>query len=86
VTALEGWASVQPYVEIEVDGVALVLCHYPFRTWNGIGKGSVNLHGHCHGRLTPQPRQFDVGVDVRDFRPVALAQILQKKGRARPGL
>jgi calcineurin-like phosphoesterase family protein len=84
VTALEGWASVQPYVEIEVDGVALVLCHYPFRTWNGIGKGSVNLHGH--GRLTPQPRQFDVGVDVRDFRPVALAQILQKKGRARPGL
>ena len=49
-----------------------MLCHYPFRTWRRMDKGGVNLHGHCHGRLRPLKRQFDVGVDVWDFRPVAL--------------
>jgi calcineurin-like phosphoesterase family protein len=80
-TAQPAWASVQPYAEIVVDGVFLVLCHYPFRSWHGMGKGSLNLHGHSHGKLKPQPRQFDVGVDVRDFRPVTLAQILAGSGR-----
>jgi calcineurin-like phosphoesterase family protein len=76
---LEGWESVQPYLEIEVDGVWLVLCHYPFRSWRGMGKGWVNLHGHSHGRMKPQPRQFDVGVDVWGFRPVTLSEILQSR-------
>jgi calcineurin-like phosphoesterase family protein len=76
---LEGWKSVQPYLEIEVDGVWLVLCHYPFRSWRGMGKGWVNLHGHSHGRMKPQPRQFDVGVDVWGFRPVTLSEILQSR-------
>lgn len=65
----------QPYAEITVDATRLVLCHYPFRTWNGIGKGALNLHGHSHGRLKPLPRQIDVGVDVWGFRPVTLAQL-----------
>jgi calcineurin-like phosphoesterase family protein len=39
---LDGWESVQPYVEITVNGVSLVLCHYPFRSWRGMDKGSVN--------------------------------------------
>ena len=54
----------------------LVLCHYAFRSWNGQGKGAVNLHGHSHGRLKPMPRQFDVGVDARGFAPVTLAALL----------
>ncbi len=85
-TALDGWASVQPYAEITVDGAFLVLCHYPFRSWRGMDKGWVNLHGHSHGRLKPQPRQFDVGVDVWDFRPVVLAEILENRHPAKPRL
>jgi calcineurin-like phosphoesterase family protein len=80
VTALPGWASVAPYTEIEVEGSRLVLCHYAFRTWNGMGKGAINLHGHSHGRLKPQPRQIDAGVDVWDFRPVTLATLLAGQG------
>ena len=76
---LDGWESVQPYLEIEVDDISLVLCHYPFRSWRGMGKGSVNLHGHSHGRMKPQPRQFDVGVDVWGFRPVTLSEILHSR-------
>jgi calcineurin-like phosphoesterase family protein len=77
-----GWASVAHYAEIAVDDRPLVLCHYPFRTWNGIGKGAVNLHGHSHGRLTPITRQYDVGVDVWDFRPAPLSAILARRRRA----
>ena len=71
-----GWASVSAYAERVADGVSLVLCHYPFRSWNGMAKGAVNLHGHSHGRLAPMLRQFDVGVDVRDYRPVTLEALL----------
>jgi calcineurin-like phosphoesterase family protein len=39
-------------------------------------RGSVNLHGHSHGRLKPLRRQFDVGVDARDLRPVTVAELL----------
>lgn len=72
----EGWASVQDYAEIEMEGRKLVLCHYPFRSWNGQHKGTLNLHGHSHGRLKPMPRQHDVGVDAWAWRPATLAQIL----------
>jgi calcineurin-like phosphoesterase family protein len=71
-----GWASVQPYAELVEDEMQLILCHYAFRTWRDMGHGSWNLHGHSHGRLAPQPRQQDVGVDVFDFRPVTLAQLV----------
>jgi calcineurin-like phosphoesterase family protein len=74
--AAPGWASVADYAELTVDDHALVLCHYPFRSWNGQSRGALNLHGHSHGRLKPTPRQFDVGVDARGFAPVTLAQLL----------
>lgn len=79
-----GWASVQHYAEIKEDGYHLILCHYAFRTWNQMGKGSINLHGHSHGRLKPVPRQFDVGVDARSLKPVGLADILSAKVKRRP--
>ena len=74
--AAMGWASVHDYAELEEDGRKLVLCHYAFRSWNGQARGAINLHGHSHGRLKPMPRQFDIGVDARDFTPVTLAQLL----------
>jgi calcineurin-like phosphoesterase family protein len=77
-----GWASVQDYAELVEDGIPLILCHYPFRSWNGQHRRSIDLHGHSHGRLKPLPRQFDVGVDARGFRPVTLAQLLAPPAEA----
>jgi calcineurin-like phosphoesterase family protein len=74
--ALRDFASVRDYLELEIEGVHLVLCHYPFRSWNRMARGAVNLHGHSHGRLKPVPRQLDVGVDVWDFRPIPLETVL----------
>ena len=72
VRALSGWREVLDYTEIEVQGVGLVLCHYPFRSWRNDRRGWWNLHGHSHHRLKPQTRQRDVGVDGHDFRPITL--------------
>jgi calcineurin-like phosphoesterase family protein len=79
VTDCGGWTGVQAYAEAIVNATMVILCHYPFRTWRNMGKGSINLHGHSHGRLKPMPRQFDVGVDVWDFLPVRLTEVARRK-------
>jgi calcineurin-like phosphoesterase family protein len=79
----KAWASVAHYAEITLDERLLVLCHYPFRTWHNSTKGALDIHGHSHGRLKELPRQYDVGVDVFDFRPVTLAEILASRRRGR---
>jgi calcineurin-like phosphoesterase family protein len=79
----KGWSSVQAYREINVAGIWLVLCHYAFRTWKNMGRGWIDLHGHSHGKLKKQTRQYDVGVDAWDYRPVTLDTILGRRaGRA----
>jgi calcineurin-like phosphoesterase family protein len=75
-----GWLSVQAYAEMSVDGVPLVLCHYAFRSWKDMRR-AINLHGHSHGRLAPMPRQYDVGVDVHDFRPVTLETLTKRPAK-----
>jgi calcineurin-like phosphoesterase family protein len=77
----DGWSSVAPYLELKLDRVVLILCHYPFRTWRDMAKGTLNLHGHSHGRLKPLRRQVDVGVDVFEFRPVSLAALAERGPR-----
>lgn len=72
------WASVQHYAEIVVDDRLLVLFHYAMRAWNRSHRGSLALHGHSHGTLPSLPGTCDVGVDVWNFRPVSLCEILRK--------
>lgn len=76
-----GWASVGAYAELQLDDVTCVLCHYAFRTWFRMGKGSLDLHGHSHGKLKPETRQFDVGVDLWDYRPVTMETMLASRRR-----
>ena len=60
----------------------VVLCHYPLYEWNGYHRGSIHLHGHTHGnigRSNYNDKAFDVGVDVFDFKPVTLQEILLYK-------
>ncbi|AIQ93723.1 metallophosphoesterase [Methylobacterium sp. XJLW] len=76
-----GWTSVRHYAEIEVEGRMVVLCHYAFRTWNGMSRGALNLHGHSHGKLKPMPKQYDVGVDPMGAAPVPLSAILASRRR-----
>jgi calcineurin-like phosphoesterase family protein len=81
---IEGWASVQHYAEIKVDGQMIVLAHYAHRIWNKAHKGSWMLYGHSHGSLPDDPHalSIDVGVDCHKYRPIGmpdLHRIMKKK-------
>ena len=69
------WRETVDYAETVLDGTALVLCHYPLRSWRGQHKGAWNLHGHSHHALKPLTRQRDAGVDGHAFAPVSLAEL-----------
>ena len=78
-----GWESVQHYAELTIEGRLVILCHYPFRTWNRMGDKSINLHGHSHGKLKPMTRQYDVGVDARAYRPATFDSFMAGKREGR---
>lgn len=41
----------------------LVMCHYPMATWNQSHNGSIQIHGHEHGRIHNLGKSIDVGLD-----------------------
>ena len=74
---------VKMYHELHWQNRTFVLCHYPFVAWNKDSHGSYNLHGHLHSPVEYNlanrengRRQFDVGVDANDFKPVCIEEIV----------
>jgi calcineurin-like phosphoesterase family protein len=70
---------VKDYFELKVDGQRIVLCHFPFLTWNKSHHGSWHLHGHSHGTLPDDPNacRIDVGVDCHTYAPVSFERVKQ---------
>lgn len=73
----------------------IVMCHYPMASWEKSHYGSIHLHGHVHNswdkifdqssdtQLPPdQDRgvRINVCVDVWDFYPVSLEEVLDIAG------
>jgi calcineurin-like phosphoesterase family protein len=81
--ASPAWTSVQHYTELRLGEAHCILCHYAFRTWNQMGKGSIDLHGHSHAMLKELTRQYDVGVDAWGYRPVTLETMLASRRRGK---
>lgn len=70
--------SIVDYAEIKLpDHNRVILCHYPFESWNGSNHGSFHCHGHCHGTLTKRFNRIDVGVDCNNFKPYLLEDAIQ---------
>lgn len=71
------FAEKVPYKELKIGDLKIVMCHYPFLTWNRAHHGSWDLHGHSHGNLPrdPNARRVDVGVDCWNYSPVSFDEI-----------
>jgi len=60
-----GFNELVYYKEIRYNKLLISMMHYPLGSWNEIGKGGINLFGHCHGNYTRcVGRQMDVGFDA----------------------
>lgn len=70
------WAEPpQDLVETTLEGVRVVLCHFPMRAWRGSFRGALHLYGHMHGRYPADAQSLDVGVDCWPYAPVGMAEI-----------
>jgi calcineurin-like phosphoesterase family protein len=63
--------------EKKIDGQYVVACHYAMRVWPRSHYGSWQVYGHSHGGLPPIGKQWDVGVDNNDFRPVSFTKLCE---------
>jgi hypothetical protein len=58
----------------------VILFHYPIEEWNGYYRNSYMLYGHVHENMDgikKHPRKFNVGVDVNDFEPKTLDELIE---------
>ena len=69
------FASVSDIKEITIEKDLVVLCHYAMRTWRASHYNSIQLYAHSHGRLKPEGKQWDVGVDNNNFRPISWEEV-----------
>ena len=52
-----------------IEGIVVVVCHYAMRSWSCSHYNSWQLHAHHHGRLHPEGKQLDIGVDTNNYYP-----------------
>jgi len=73
-----GW--VEDYYMLKYNGLKIVLFHYPIAVFDCQHYESIHLHGHIHSRiLEPKIKNaYNVGVDVNNYEPVSLEEILLK--------
>lgn len=80
---------ITPYLETEINGVKITLCHYPMLEWrNSRKKGSKKLgyliHGHTHARkgdffkpLFLIPHALNAGADVNGLTPATFDELVK---------
>ena len=76
--------GIYDFLEVNVDGHAISLMHYPMVEWPKSRHGSLHLHGHQHNKPEYNQEQkaqgilrYDVGLDANYYCPVSLNEILK---------
>jgi calcineurin-like phosphoesterase family protein len=80
---------VKDYYLLKNNNIKFILFHYPIQVWDCKHHDSIHLYGHVHSNkdnhhplLAELGNAYNVGVDVNNYEPVALEEILTKlKGR-----
>ena len=73
--------KVTDYMKIQDNGRQVILFHYPIEEWDGFFRGSYHLYGHVHNNskdLDSISRRYNVGVDVNNFYPMTLDELIER--------
>jgi calcineurin-like phosphoesterase family protein len=73
--------SVSIYNTLKYREYTFKLMHYPISSWDGLSKGVIHLHGHCHLPTNLRfgiGKRMDVGMDGHpEFRPYHIKECIQ---------
>ena len=77
---------IKDYYVLTYQGIEFVLFHFPILFWHKSHRGSIHLYGHVHNNSDFDnigeklkvlgSNAINVGVDVNDFYPVSIKQII----------
>ena len=91
--AYKFFLEVHDQLQIQLGNSIIYLNHYPFLTYGGVYKEKnpiIQCFGHIHmskykntGTDTPRyeyllPSQYDVGVDLNDFKPISFKELKER--------
>lgn len=83
----EQFEWVQDYSKITIDGIKVVMFHFPIQVWDERHHNAIHLYGHIHSNVGKHimeydiPNSYNVGIDVNNYTPVSFEEILRKLGR-----
>ena len=84
----EQFASIDEYLVIDDQNRKVVLFHYPIIEWDGCFRGAYHIYGHIHNSnntanmvMKTIPNAFNAGVDLNDFSPQTLSQLIERNTR-----
>lgn len=76
---------VKDYYMLKHNNMKFILFHYPIYVWDCKHHGSIHLYGHVHSNkdnyhplLIELGKAYNVGVDVNNYEPVSLEEVLDK--------
>lgn len=79
---------ITPYLETEIDGVKITMCHYPMLEWRasrklGSRKLGYHIHGHIHNnyrelyrQLFLTPHALNADTDITGFTPATFEELV----------
>ena len=68
---------VDGFLDINIEGQAVTLCHYPMQSFYKSHFGAWGLYGHHHSNVSQiiTGKRMNVGVDQNNFLPVSWDQV-----------
>lgn len=73
------------YFKLKINDKVIILFHYPIQVWDMKHHGSLHFYGHIHSdkenhhpTVSQLKNAYNVGVDVCDFEPKTLEEIIKK--------
>lgn len=69
--------SFHQILNVSVNGQHIVMCHYPFVSWEGKEGGSWMLFGHCHNNYQAPDdwASYNCGVEFNNYEPISFAEL-----------